>query len=95
MLDMTQNADNWRRKAESLSKAIHSLEATIASQIELLRFRNAQLEQAQRSADQTKDILRSTIADNANTVNELNQRITALMDKLKEFGFGDFDSLGK
>jgi len=95
MLDMTQDADNWRRKAESLSKAIHQLEGTIASQIEFLRIRNGQLEQAQRAADQLKDILRSTIADNANTVNGLNQRIIALMDKLKEFGFGDFDSLGK
>lgn len=91
---MVQNADNWRRKAESLSHAVDKLYDTINSQTELLRIRNAQLEQAQKAIDQTRETLRHTIADNAVTMANLNARVSALMAKLKELGFADFDNLG-
>jgi septal ring factor EnvC (AmiA/AmiB activator) len=91
---MAKKEIHWRAEYKKLAKAVGQLEATIASQAELLRIRHGQLEQAQKAVDQTKQTMRQAIGDNAKTVANLNARIAELMNKLKELGFADFDNLG-
>lgn len=90
---MSQN-DNWRKRYESLVKAVEKLQLTIDSQATLLRIRNSQLEQAQNAVDIAKQTLTNSIKNHAQTEAGHIKQINLLMDKLKELGFADFDSLG-
>jgi len=85
---------HWKAEYRKLVRVVGQLEKTIDSQAQLLKVRHDQLEQAQKAVDLNKKTLHQVIDDNAKNVNVLNERITDLMNKLKEFGFADFDNLG-
>lgn len=91
---MAKSEIHWKAEYRKLVNVLGQLEKTISSQAELLRIRHSQLEQAQKAVDIAKQTLRNAIEGHAQREAEHIKIIDQLRNKLKEFGFADFDNLG-
>lgn len=86
--------DYWRRLYSSLKDQFDRLEKSLVEQGASMRIMALNLENAQKAVDINKAMLRQ-ITEEANAKEqEYIGLINRLKDKLREFGYADFNNLG-
>jgi len=87
--------NEWKSRYESLLMAFNRLEAQSKQQAETITFLTQQLANADKAVEINKNLLRMVTEEHNKKELDMVYYMNKLKDKLREFGYADFNRLGE
>jgi len=94
MSDTNKDLEKWKSLYNGLSRHVELLEKKIMDQNAVMKIMRENLENAQKAVDINKKMLRDSMTEYNEKEQEYIKVLNLLKDKLREFGYVDFNSLG-